>query len=94
MPGHHLHQGSAVSLLRILEKGGGNLYPAWPTQEGEKGLEAKGLDNGPGKIHTDRYDAWHKYWFLEELRRRDDIVIRNLNEFTDPKRAVSNSDGP
>ncbi len=36
---------------------------------------------GGGKRFLVIFGAWHKYWFLEQLRERNDIRIINLNEF-------------
>ena len=36
---------------------------------------------GEGKRFLITFGAWHKYWFLDELRKRDDIALRSLHEF-------------
>ena len=28
------------------------------------------------------FGAWHKYWFIEQLEQRDDIVLRSLSDFS------------
>lgn len=40
-------------------------------------LIAEALDahTGEGKRFLITFGAWHKYWFLEQLRQRDDIVL-------------------
>ncbi len=34
-----------------------------------------------GKVVLIMFGAWHKYWFKEKLRTRDDIEIVNVNEY-------------
>lgn len=49
-------------------------------------LIAKALDahRDEGKRFLITFGAWHKYWFLEKLRERKDIKLRNLREFLPP----------
>lgn len=45
-------------------------------------LIAAALDQhaGEGKRFLIMFGAWHKYWILEQLRKRDDIVLRSLGD--------------
>ena len=47
------------------------------------GLIEKNLDirKNQGKTVLIMFGAWHKYWFKEKLRLRDDITIVNVNEY-------------
>ncbi len=36
---------------------------------------------GGGKRFLVIFGAWHKYWFLEKLKERDDINLRSLRDF-------------
>ena len=47
------------------------------------GLVDKNLDerSGQGKTVLIMFGSWHKYWFKEQLRKRDDIELVNLNEY-------------
>lgn len=38
---------------------------------------------GEGRRVLITYGAYHKYWFLEHLRERDDVVILDVNTFLD-----------
>lgn len=42
---------------------------------------ALGEHRGEGKRFLITFGAGHKYWFLEKLRRRRDIVVRSLQDF-------------
>jgi hypothetical protein len=46
-------------------------------------LIEKNLDERANRGYTIliMFGAWHKYWFLEKLRQRDDIELINLNEY-------------
>lgn len=46
-------------------------------------LIARALDahRGEGRRFVIMFGAWHKHWFLKELRKRDDIVLRNAADF-------------
>lgn len=46
--------------------------------------EALDAHQGEGKRFLITFGAWHKYWFIEDLKERDDIVLRNLVEFISP----------
>lgn len=47
------------------------------------GLVEKNLDKltGQGQTILIMFGAWHKSWFMDPLRLRDDIELINLNEF-------------
>ncbi len=36
---------------------------------------------GAGKRFLITFGSWHKYWVLDHLRQRDDVVVRSLGEF-------------
>jgi len=40
-------------------------------------------NRGTGRRLLITFGAWHNSWFMDALRERDDIVLRNLNEFLD-----------
>lgn len=42
---------------------------------------ALGEHSGEGKRFLITFGAGHKYWFLEQLRRRQDIILRPLQDF-------------
>ena len=46
-------------------------------------LIEKALDQhtGQGKRFLITFGAYHKYWFLEKLRRRHDVVLTNANKY-------------
>lgn len=46
-------------------------------------LIEKALDeySGTGRRFLITFGSWHKYWFLEKLRERDDIRLRPLSDF-------------
>ena len=46
----------------------------------ERALDAH---RGEGKRFVITFGAWHKHWFLRELRKRKDITIRNAGDFVD-----------
>ena len=39
---------------------------------------------GEGKRFLVTFGAWHKYWFLERLREREDVVVLQLAEVWGP----------
>ena len=45
----------------------------------EKALASRGCAGG--KRFLIILGAWHKYWFLEKLRKRDDLRVVGLSEF-------------
>lgn len=47
------------------------------------GLIDKNLDSrtGQGKTILIMFGSWHKYWFKEQLKKRDDITLVNLNKY-------------
>ena len=46
----------------------------------EKALDAH---RGEGKRFVITFGAWHKHWFLRELRKRSDIVLLDPRDFVD-----------
>ena len=46
-------------------------------------LIASALDahKGEEKRFLIMFGSWHKYWFIDHLRERDDIVLRSPKEF-------------
>ena len=46
--------------------------------------EALDAHSGEGVRIVITYGAWHKYWFLEQLRLRDDIVLLDAGTFFNP----------
>jgi len=48
-------------------------------------LVAAALDahRGEGRRFLITFGAWHKYWFLEQLRERDDVTLLSLEDFLD-----------
>lgn len=47
----------------------------------EAALDAR---SGEGERFLVTFGAWHKYWFLDRLRERDDVVILELEAFLAP----------
>lgn len=35
----------------------------------------------PGKRFLITFGSWHAYWFIDQLKERDDVVLRDLREF-------------
>ncbi len=66
------------ALSPVLEDGG------WTSiNEAHYALIREALDTqrGSGRRILIMFGAWHKYWFLDQLRQRDDVRIRSPLEF-------------
>ena len=46
--------------------------------------EALDRHRGEGRRFLVTFGAWHKHWFIERLRRRDDVVLMQLADFVAP----------